>query len=48
MQETELECCETFQIHEELLKAVSEKMPAEEELYDLAELAVVQVGFYIG
>ncbi len=38
MQETELECCETFQIHEELLKAVSEKMPAEEELYDLAEL----------
>lgn len=38
MQDTELECCESFQIHEDLLKVVSEKMPAEEELYDLAEL----------
>lgn len=38
MQDIELECCETFQIHEDLLKIVSEKMPAEEELYDLAEL----------
>lgn len=38
MQDLELECCETFQIHEDLLKIVSEKMPAEEELYDLAEL----------
>ena len=34
----ELECCETTEVHEELLKTVHEKMPAEEELYDLAEL----------
>ena len=27
-----------FETHEELLKVVNEKMPAEEELYDLAEL----------
>ena len=27
-----------FETHEELLKTVNEKMPAEEELYDLAEL----------
>ncbi len=33
-----IECCETFQTHEELLKIVSAKMPEEEELYDLAEL----------
>lgn len=38
MQDMELECCETVQVHEELLKIVNEKMPAEEELYDLAEL----------
>lgn len=38
MQDMELECCEAVQVHEELLKIVSEKMPAEEELYDLAEL----------
>ena len=30
--------CETFQTHEELLKIVNEKMPEEDELYDLAEL----------
>lgn len=34
----EIECCDTFETHEELLKVVNEKMPAEEELYDLAEL----------
>ena len=34
----DVECCETFQTHEELLKLVSEQMPEEEELYDLAEL----------
>lgn len=38
MAEKEIECCETEEIHEELLKIVSETMPAEEELYDLAEL----------
>ncbi len=38
MQDKGLECCETTEIHEELLKMVTEQMPAEEELYDLAEL----------
>lgn len=37
-QEIELEHCDTIEVHEELLKIVNEKMPAEEELYDLAEL----------
>ena len=36
--ETELEQCEAVEIHEELLKIVDEKLPEEEELYDLAEL----------
>ena len=34
----ELERCEAEEIHEELLRIVDEKMPAEEELYDLSEL----------
>lgn len=33
-----VECCDTVEVHEELLKIVEEKMPPEEELYDLAEL----------
>ena len=33
-----LPICETFQTHKELLKVVSEKMPDEDKLYDLAEL----------
>jgi ArsR family transcriptional regulator len=33
-----LDCCDTTEIHEDLLKIVNETMPAEEELYDLAEL----------
>ena len=32
------ECCETNEIHEELLAIVRDKMPGEEELFDLAEL----------
>lgn len=36
--QNELECCETTEIHQELLKIVNDKMPEEEELYDLAEL----------
>jgi len=32
------ECCETVEVHEELLKIVREKLPAEESLLDLAEL----------
>ena len=38
MSGNEIECCDTIEVHEELLKIVSEKMPQEEELYDLAEL----------
>lgn len=34
----DVECCDTFQTHEELLKLVNEQMPDEDELYDLAEL----------
>lgn len=34
----DVECCETFQVHEELLKKVSDTLPDEDELYDLAEL----------
>ncbi len=34
----DVECCDTYQVHEELVRAVNEKMPGEEELYDLAEL----------
>jgi ArsR family transcriptional regulator, lead/cadmium/zinc/bismuth-responsive transcriptional repressor len=36
--EREFECCETSEVHEELLKIVRKKLPAEEQLYDLAEL----------
>lgn len=32
------ECCDTTEVHEDILKTVSEKMPDEDELYDLAEL----------
>ena len=32
------DCCDSFEIHENLLKIVNETMPAETELYDLAEL----------
>lgn len=34
----DVECCEICETHEELLKIVNEKMPDEDELYDLAEL----------
>ena len=35
---TDCECCESIEIHEDLLKIVNETMPDENELYDLAEL----------
>lgn len=38
MSEKELECCESTEVHEDLLKTAAEHMPDEEELYDLAEL----------
>lgn len=34
----ESECCESFEVHENLLKIVNETMPEETKLYDLAEL----------
>lgn len=34
----ESDCCETEEVHEELLKIVREKLPPEEDLLDLAEL----------
>jgi ArsR family transcriptional regulator len=33
-----VECCDSTEIHESLLQIVNEKMPQEEELYNLAEL----------
>lgn len=38
MKKIEYECCEATEVHEELLALVREKMPQEEELYDLSEL----------
>lgn len=37
-QEEPVECCDTVEVHDSLLKIVHEKMPPEEELYDVAEL----------
>lgn len=34
----DVECCDVYQVHEELVRKVHEKMPDEDELYDLAEL----------
>ena len=33
-----IECCESVELHEELLKLVRDTLPAEEHLLDLAEL----------
>ena len=38
MDKNEALCCESTEIHRELLKIVEETMPQETELYDLAEL----------
>ena len=38
MERKEVECCESFELRENLLKIVRETMPEETELYDLAEL----------
>lgn len=34
----DVECCDYYQVHEDVIKAVNEKMPDEDKLYDLAEL----------
>lgn len=38
MNKEPIECCEVVEVHEGLVKIVEEKMPPEDELYDLAEL----------
>lgn len=38
MEKKEDGCCEGFCLHQDLLQIVQEKLPDEEELYDLAEL----------
>jgi len=38
MKKTELELCDSFEVHADLLKTVNAEMPAEDDLYDLAEL----------
>ena len=38
MTKDNIDCCESREIHEELLSIVREKLPPEEQLYDLAEL----------
>ena len=34
----DVECCDFYQVHEDVVKAVNDKMPDEDELYDLAEI----------
>lgn len=34
----DVECCDFFQVHHEVVEAVNEKMPDEDKLYDLAEI----------
>lgn len=38
MEKEIIETCECMELHEDLLKTVTENMPEEEKLYDLAEL----------
>lgn len=38
MSEKHAECCDTTEVHRELLQKVNEQMPDEDKLYDLAEL----------
>ena len=34
----DVECCDFYQVHEDVVKAVTAKMPDEDDLYDLAEI----------
>ena len=34
----DVECCDFYQVHEDVVKSVREKMPDEDRLYDLAEV----------
>ena len=35
---SDVECSDFYQVHDDVVKAVKEKMPDEDELYDLAEI----------
>ena len=35
---SDVECCDFYQVHDDVVKAVKEKMPDEDELSDLAEI----------
>lgn len=35
---SDVECCDFYQVHDDVVKAVKEKMPDEDELYELAEI----------
>ena len=35
---SDVECCDFYKVHDDVVKAVKEKMPDEDELYDLAEI----------
>ena len=34
----DVECCDLYHVHEDVVQAVRERMPEEDKLYDLAEL----------
>lgn len=34
----DVECCDFYQVHEDVVRSVNEKMPEEDQLYDLAEI----------
>ena len=34
----DVECCDFYQVHEYVVRAVNDKMPDEDKLYDLAEI----------
>ena len=34
----DVECCDFYQVHEDVVRAVNDKMPDEDKLYDLAEI----------
>lgn len=34
----DVECCDFYQVHEDVVQSVNDKMPDEDKLYDLAEI----------
>ena len=39
----DVECCDFYQVHEDVVRAVNDKMPDEDKLYDLAEMCVCDI-----